>query len=219
MYSPQQSFFVVLFLFLWDRVSLCSPGCPGTHCVDQAGLELRNLPASASQVLGLKACATTARQFTAFLPTAYHRMEDVLSVSKSVSTRPNFGGPLSACKGRIQRVREEELVHLPVTAQEPWAWGASTKDSVFALPVPSQACVSSGLPISSRHTLGLQASMLFGGHRTSRKPPSRKVRSQLHTMLCVTEPFCHGNSVQTLPENEGPTFMHNSKPQKAHLPL
>ena len=42
-----------------DRVSLCSPGCPGTHSVDQAGSELRNLPASASQVLGLKACATT----------------------------------------------------------------------------------------------------------------------------------------------------------------
>ncbi|GAB1303019.1 Transcription initiation factor TFIID subunit [Apodemus speciosus] len=37
-----------------NRVSLCSPGCPGTHSVDQAGLELRNLPASASQVLGLK---------------------------------------------------------------------------------------------------------------------------------------------------------------------
>ncbi|GAB1285580.1 RAS protein activator-like 2 [Apodemus speciosus] len=37
-----------------DRVSLCSPGCPGTHSVDQAGLELRNPPASASQVLGLK---------------------------------------------------------------------------------------------------------------------------------------------------------------------
>jgi hypothetical protein len=42
-----------------DRVSLCIPGCPGTHFVDQAGLELRNLPASTSQVLGLKACATT----------------------------------------------------------------------------------------------------------------------------------------------------------------
>jgi hypothetical protein len=49
----------VLFCFVfWDRVSLCSPGCPGTHFVDQAGLELRNLPASASRVLGLKACAT-----------------------------------------------------------------------------------------------------------------------------------------------------------------
>jgi hypothetical protein len=42
-----------------DRVSLCSPGCPGTHSVDQAGLKLRNRPASASQMLGLKACATT----------------------------------------------------------------------------------------------------------------------------------------------------------------
>jgi hypothetical protein len=40
-------------------VSLYSPGCPGTHSVDKAGLELRNPPASASQVLGLKACATT----------------------------------------------------------------------------------------------------------------------------------------------------------------
>jgi hypothetical protein len=41
-----------------DRVSLCSPGCPGTHTVDQAGLKLRNSPASGSQVLGLKACTT-----------------------------------------------------------------------------------------------------------------------------------------------------------------
>jgi hypothetical protein len=41
-------------------ISLCSPGCPGTHSVAQAGLKLRNLPVSASQVLGLKACATTA---------------------------------------------------------------------------------------------------------------------------------------------------------------
>ena len=41
-----------------DRVSLYSPGCPGTHSVDQAGLKLRNSPASASQVLGLKVCAT-----------------------------------------------------------------------------------------------------------------------------------------------------------------
>jgi hypothetical protein len=59
-------FLVCLFVCLFvDRVSLCSPGCPGTHSVDQAGLRLRNSPASASQVLGLnqvlglKACATT----------------------------------------------------------------------------------------------------------------------------------------------------------------
>jgi hypothetical protein len=42
-------------LVFQDRVSLYSPGCPGTQSVDQAGLELRNSPASASQVLGIKA--------------------------------------------------------------------------------------------------------------------------------------------------------------------
>jgi hypothetical protein len=60
------SFYIIFFCFLFflffqDRVFLYSPGCPGTHFVDQAGLELRNPPASASQVLGLKVCATTAR--------------------------------------------------------------------------------------------------------------------------------------------------------------
>jgi hypothetical protein len=43
-----------------DRVSLYSPGCPRTHSVDQTGLKLRNPPASASRILGLKVCATTA---------------------------------------------------------------------------------------------------------------------------------------------------------------
>jgi hypothetical protein len=54
-------FFFIFFHFLTfrDRVSLYSPSCPGTHFVDQAGLELRNAPDSASRVLGLKACATT----------------------------------------------------------------------------------------------------------------------------------------------------------------
>ena len=55
---PVKLFFFFFFFLFWDRVSLCSPDCPGTHSVDQAGLKLRNLPASASQVLGLKVCAT-----------------------------------------------------------------------------------------------------------------------------------------------------------------
>jgi hypothetical protein len=61
--------YYLLNLFGFSRQkSLCSPGCPGTHSVDQAGLELRNLPASASasQVLGLKACTTTARHILNF---------------------------------------------------------------------------------------------------------------------------------------------------------
>jgi hypothetical protein len=59
-----QGFLLFFSFFLFgfrDRVSLYSPGCPGTNSVDQAGLELRDLFASASQVLELKACATTAQ--------------------------------------------------------------------------------------------------------------------------------------------------------------
>jgi hypothetical protein len=55
--------FILFFLVFRDRISLCSPGYSGTHSVDQVGLELRNPPASASQVLGLKACATTSGYF------------------------------------------------------------------------------------------------------------------------------------------------------------
>jgi hypothetical protein len=60
--------FVCLFVcFFRDRVSLYSLGCPGTHFVDQAGLELRNLPASASRVLGLKVLHHHARLSMSFL--------------------------------------------------------------------------------------------------------------------------------------------------------
>jgi hypothetical protein len=59
--------FFVLFLF-FETGFRCSPGCPGTHSVDQAGLKLRNLPASASQVLGLKACATMPGTSVCVLP-------------------------------------------------------------------------------------------------------------------------------------------------------
>jgi hypothetical protein len=52
-------FFVCLFVFR-DRVSPYSPGC---HFVDQAGLELRDPPASASQVLGLSMLYSKERYF------------------------------------------------------------------------------------------------------------------------------------------------------------
>jgi hypothetical protein len=44
-----------------DRVSLCSPGCPETQSVDQAGLKLieTHLPLP-PECLGLKVCAITA---------------------------------------------------------------------------------------------------------------------------------------------------------------
>jgi hypothetical protein len=42
-------FLFVLFCFVFrDKVSLCSPGYPGTRSIEQASLKLRDLPASAS---------------------------------------------------------------------------------------------------------------------------------------------------------------------------
>jgi hypothetical protein len=41
MYANCLLVIVLVFIFcLFVFVSLCSPGCPGTHSVDQAGLEL-----------------------------------------------------------------------------------------------------------------------------------------------------------------------------------
>ncbi|GAB1286845.1 Transient receptor potential cation channel subfamily M member 7 [Apodemus speciosus] len=64
------------------------PGCPGTHSVDQAGLELRNQPASASQVLGLKAWATTARRkWIIFKQSVAKHVGDALKEHASRSSR------------------------------------------------------------------------------------------------------------------------------------
>jgi hypothetical protein len=52
--------FVCFVLFLFFPRQDFSPGCPGTHSIHQADLKLRNLPASASEVLVLKECTTTA---------------------------------------------------------------------------------------------------------------------------------------------------------------
>jgi len=47
--NPARGTCVSFFCCFRDRVSLCSLDCPGTHSVDQAGLELRDPPASASE--------------------------------------------------------------------------------------------------------------------------------------------------------------------------
>lgn len=42
--APEAKLF---FSFLLRRISICSPGCFGTRSLDQAGLQLRDLPVSA----------------------------------------------------------------------------------------------------------------------------------------------------------------------------
>jgi len=63
---------VVVCVCARARIHVCSrqnfsvrPCCPGTHSVDQAGLKLRALPASASRVQRLMVC-TTAQHLLLF---------------------------------------------------------------------------------------------------------------------------------------------------------
>jgi hypothetical protein len=57
-------FLFFVFCFFQDRFLCVALAVLAVdQAVDQAGLELRNPPASASQVLGLKACTTTAWWF------------------------------------------------------------------------------------------------------------------------------------------------------------
>ena len=61
--SQNEGVFFSLLLFVavlfFETVSLGSTGCPGTSSVDQSGLELRDLLASAFSVLGVKKCQNT----------------------------------------------------------------------------------------------------------------------------------------------------------------
>lgn len=49
----------LFFIYILDRVSLCSLGCPGIHYVGQAGLILTESLTCASQVLRFKGKQTT----------------------------------------------------------------------------------------------------------------------------------------------------------------
>ena len=84
-------YYLIFFFLFWDRVSLCSPGYPGTYSVDQAGLKLRNPPLSASRVLGLKACTTPALLTNLFFNLII--VTNFLS-SNILSTSPLFWAPL-----------------------------------------------------------------------------------------------------------------------------
>jgi hypothetical protein len=84
-------YYYYYFCFFRDRVSLYSSGCPGTHSVDQAGLELRNPPASASRVLGLKVCTTTPGYNNYF----YKKLPFFLSLSFPFSFAFSFPFSLS----------------------------------------------------------------------------------------------------------------------------
>jgi hypothetical protein len=73
------------FALFLETVSLC----PGAHSVDQAGLELIDPPASASRVLGLKACATTVWLILYMGPRDCHQVSNLESKHLSLPMEPS----------------------------------------------------------------------------------------------------------------------------------
>jgi hypothetical protein len=98
-------------LFFWDRVSLCSPGCPGTHSVDRAGLGLRNPPASASQVLGLKMCAITPEHLDLEETSRLCPSAESTDVARSSWILPDVLGWVSLYKVRTNEISHESKVN------------------------------------------------------------------------------------------------------------
>lgn len=57
------------FVVFREQASLCSPGCPATHTIEQASFKLKDPPASTWN-LGLKVSAPTAQ----FLLPSYKKL-------------------------------------------------------------------------------------------------------------------------------------------------
>ena len=73
--NPSLGCLVLYFLFFifGDRDSLCSPSCPTTNFVDQAGPKLRSLPASASLSVCHLSCPHTG-SFTKMVTVARYAL-------------------------------------------------------------------------------------------------------------------------------------------------
>ena len=101
----------IVFCCCW--VSLCSPDCPGAHIVDQAGLELRNLPASASLVLGSKVCTTTPSPQVTFLKYTFDFNLPVKHHAGTIQTLSNLSSNLA---------REMFMPTFPSQKLRPWVY-------------------------------------------------------------------------------------------------
>ena len=88
---------LVGFLLFWDRVSLCSSGCPATCSLEKGGLKLRDPPISAPQVLGSKVCATIAKLYILIYGIDYHLYQTVSTIMSQLwSCKKNIPAGLVA---------------------------------------------------------------------------------------------------------------------------
>jgi hypothetical protein len=80
---------VIRIFFFRDKVSLYSPGCPGTHFVDQAGLEL-SLPLPPE--LGLKVCTSMPGMRYFYILLLYNHLRSLVDKEERLTLTHCFKG-------------------------------------------------------------------------------------------------------------------------------
>lgn len=84
-FLPLLLFLVAIYLFI-EKVSLCSLDCPGTCSIDWADLELRDLPAVASQVLGIKGVHPMAGSWPYLCASILKASTRLFDITKGINT-------------------------------------------------------------------------------------------------------------------------------------
>ncbi|GAB1290027.1 Acetyl-CoA carboxylase 2 [Apodemus speciosus] len=136
-------------------VSLYNPGCPGTHSVDQAGLELRNPPASASQVLGLKEYIKMADQYVP-VPGGpnnnnYANVELIIDIAKRIPVQAVWAGWGHASENPKlpELLCKHGIAFLGPPSEAMWALGDKIASTIVAqtLQIPTLPWSGSGLTV------------------------------------------------------------------------
>jgi hypothetical protein len=115
--------FLFSFLFFFstphsptaDRISLCSPGCPETYSVDQAGLDLRNPAFAACQVTFV---------FSIIILAGIRKCLTVVSVCISLVMSGLVSFPVTVIKYSDERNLKEQLYLLHSSRHSSSGWGS-----------------------------------------------------------------------------------------------
>ncbi|GAB1301949.1 Ppfia1 protein [Apodemus speciosus] len=97
-----------------SKVSLYSPGCPGTHSVDQAGLELRDPPASASPSAGITGVRHHRPATTTIVKAQQHEQSILLAEERHGNIEERLRqmeAQLEEKNQELQRARQREKMN------------------------------------------------------------------------------------------------------------
>ena len=117
---PFFMFCFVFVCFVFETGFLCNLGYHGTNSVNQAGLELRNPPVFASQVLGLKACVKdTGHQLKSQEPALCPYLLG-LHRAKELTSAPSTRQPLYSSRSAMLSLLSSSLSRSSALIQQHW---------------------------------------------------------------------------------------------------